>query len=117
MNADLAALLYLVASVCFILALRRLSHPTTSRAGNLYGMVGMAIAILNTLATPGEVSYATIIVAILNGGAIGTFIDLRTKMTAMTQQVASFTSLVARKRVGQGKCVSARVDRGSRRNS
>src|SRR3546814_182030 len=94
MNADLAALLYLVASVCFILALRGLSHPTTSRAGNLYGMVGMAIAILTTLATPGVVSYATIIVAILIGGAIGTFIALRIKMTALPQLVAAFHSLV-----------------------
>jgi NAD(P) transhydrogenase subunit beta len=94
MTADLAALLYLVASVCFILALRGLSHPTTSRAGNLYGMIGMAIAILTTLATPGVVSYAVIIVAILIGGAIGTFIALRIKMTALPQLVAAFHSLV-----------------------
>jgi H+-translocating NAD(P) transhydrogenase subunit beta len=94
MNADLAALLYLVASVCFILALRGLSHPTTSRAGNIYGMVGMAIAILTTLATPGVVSYTLIIVGILIGGAIGTVIALRIKMTALPQLVAAFHSLV-----------------------
>jgi NAD(P) transhydrogenase subunit beta len=94
MNADLAALLYLVASVCFILALRGLSHPTTSRAGNIYGMVGMAIAILTTLATPGVVSYALIVVAILIGGGIGTVIALRIKMTALPQLVAAFHSLV-----------------------
>ena len=94
MTADLAALLYLVASVCFILALRGLSHPTTSRAGNLYGMIGMAIAILTTLATPGVVSYALIVVAILIGGGIGTVIALRIKMTALPQLVAAFHSLV-----------------------
>jgi len=94
MNADLAALLYLVASVCFILALRGLSHPTTSRAGNIYGMVGMTIAILTTLATPGVVSYTLIIVGILIGGAIGTFIALRIQMTALPQLVAAFHSLV-----------------------
>ncbi|NIA69150.1 NAD(P)(+) transhydrogenase (Re/Si-specific) subunit beta [Pelagibius litoralis] len=94
MNADLAALLYLVASICFILALRGLSHPTTSRAGNLYGMAGMAIAILTTLATPGVVSYSLIIVGMLIGGAIGTVIALKIKMTALPQLVAAFHSLV-----------------------
>jgi len=94
MNADLAALLYLVASVCFILALRGLSHPTTSRNGNIFGMVGMTIAILTTLATPGVVSYALIIVGMLIGGAIGTLIALRIQMTALPQLVAAFHSLV-----------------------
>ena len=94
MNADLAALLYLVASVCFVMALRGLSHPTTSRTGNLYGMVGMAIAIITTLAMPGVVSYALIIVGMLIGGAIGTVIALRIQMTALPQLVAAFHSLV-----------------------
>jgi NAD(P) transhydrogenase subunit beta len=94
MNADLAALLYLVASVCFVLALRGLSHPTTSRAGNIYGMVGMAIAIVTTLALPGVVSYWLIVVGILIGGAIGTVIALRIQMTALPQLVAAFHSLV-----------------------
>ena len=94
MNADLAALLYLVASIFFILALRGLSHPTTSRTGNIYGMVGMAIAILTTLASPGVVSYALIIVGMLIGGAIGTVIALRIQMTALPQLVAAFHSLV-----------------------
>ena len=94
MNADIAALLYLVASVCFIMALRGLSHPTTSRGGNMYGMVGMAIAILTTLATPGVASYWLIIVGLLIGGAIGTFIALRIQMTALPQLVAAFHSLV-----------------------
>ena len=50
MNANLASFLYLVSGVLFIMALRGLSHPTTSRKGNLYGMIGMAIAIATTLA-------------------------------------------------------------------
>ncbi|MEO3431061.1 NAD(P)(+) transhydrogenase (Re/Si-specific) subunit beta [Pelagibius sp. CAU 1746] len=94
MNADLAALLYLVASVCFILALRGLSHPTTSRMGNIYGMVGMTIAILTTLALPGVVSYGLIIAGVLIGGAIGTAIALKIQMTALPQLVAAFHSLV-----------------------
>ncbi|WP_420349234.1 NAD(P)(+) transhydrogenase (Re/Si-specific) subunit beta [Pelagibius sp.] len=94
MNADLAALLYLVASVCFVMALRGLSHPTTSRTGNIYGMAGMAIAIVTTLAMPGVVSYALIIVGMLIGGAIGTVIALRIQMTALPQLVAAFHSLV-----------------------
>jgi len=94
MSVDLAALLYLVASVCFILALRGLSHPVTSRAGNAYGMVGMAIAIGTTLALPGVVSYGLIAAGILVGGAIGTVIALRIKMTALPQLVAAFHSLV-----------------------
>ena len=94
MSADFAALAYLVASVCFILALRGLSHPETSRGGNIYGMVGMTIAVVTTLATPGVVSYGLIIVGLLIGGAIGTFIALRIQMTALPQLVAAFHSLV-----------------------
>src|SRR3989337_2081232 len=94
MSVDLAALLYLLASVCFILALRGLSHPETSRAGNAYGMTGMAIAIATTLALPGVVSYGLIAAGILVGGAIGTVIALRIKMTALPQLVAAFHSLV-----------------------
>jgi len=94
MSVDLAALLYLVASVCFIMALRGLSHPTTSRAGNAYGMVGMVIAIATTLALPGVVSYSLIVTGILVGGAIGTVIALKIKMTALPQLVAAFHSLV-----------------------
>ncbi len=94
MSADFAGLLYLVASVCFVLALRGLSHPTTSRAGNIYGMVGMAIAIFTTLALPGVVSYGLIIAGIVIGGAIGTVIALRINKTALPQLVAAFHSLV-----------------------
>ena len=94
MSADLSALLYLVASICFIMALRGLSSPETSRAGNLYGIVGMLIAIGTTLASPGVVSYPVILAGIVIGGSIGTFIALRIQMTALPQLVAAFHSLV-----------------------
>jgi NAD(P) transhydrogenase subunit beta len=93
-SANLAALLYLVASICFIMALRGLSSPLTARGGNLYGIVGMLIAIGTTLATPGVVSYPVILLGIVIGGAIGTFIALRIQMTALPQLVAAFHSLV-----------------------
>ncbi|HVA15947.1 MAG TPA: NAD(P)(+) transhydrogenase (Re/Si-specific) subunit beta [Stellaceae bacterium] len=94
MSANLSALLYLVASICFIMALRGLSSPDTSRGGNLYGIVGMLIAIGTTLASPHVVSYGLILAGIVIGGAIGTFIALRIQMTALPQLVAAFHSLV-----------------------
>ena len=94
MNEDFAALAYLVSSVCFVLALRGLSHPETSRTGNLYGMVGMGIAIVTTLLLPGVVSYWLIVLGIAIGGAAGTVIALRIVMTALPQLVAAFHSLV-----------------------
>jgi len=93
-SPNLAALLYLVASVCFIMALRGLSSPVTARGGNIYGIVGMVIAVLTTLAEPGVTSYGVIIAGIVIGGAIGTFIALRIQMTALPQLVAAFHSLV-----------------------
>jgi len=93
-SADLSALLYLVASICFIMALRGLSSPETSRSGNLYGIVGMVVAIATTFASPGVVSYGVIFAGIVIGGAIGTFIALRIQMTALPQLVAAFHSLV-----------------------
>ncbi len=94
MSPDFAALLYLVASVCFIMALRGLSHPETSRSGNLFGMVGMAIAIITTLALPSVQSYGLIIAGIVIGGGIGAVIALKIQMTALPQLVAAFHSLV-----------------------
>ncbi|HVA35725.1 MAG TPA: NAD(P)(+) transhydrogenase (Re/Si-specific) subunit beta, partial [Stellaceae bacterium] len=94
MSANLAALLYLVASVCFIMALRGLSSPETARGGNLYGIVGMVIAIGTTLASPGVLSYGVIAGGIVIGGSVGTFIALRIQMTALPQLVAAFHSLV-----------------------
>ena len=94
MNANLAALAYLLSSVLFIMALRGLSSPVTSRQGNIYGMVGMAIAIATTVAMPGVMSYAEIGAAIIIGGLIGAVIAKRIQMAAMPQLVAAFHSLV-----------------------
>ena len=96
MNADLAALLYLVSGVLFILALRGLSSPETSRQGNIYGMIGMAIAIATTLwlVTPDTTTWIIIAAAIAIGGGIGAMIARSIKMTAMPQLVAAFHSLV-----------------------
>ena len=94
MTENLAALLYLVASVCFIMALKGLSSPETARHGNIYGIVGMVIAIGTTLALPIMSGYIGIAIAIIIGGAAGTFIALRIHMTALPQLVAAFHSLV-----------------------
>jgi len=94
MSQDWSAFIYLIASVCFILALRGLSHPKTSRQGNIFGMVGMGLAVLATVAAPDVVSYVPILIAILIGGAVGTAIALRIQMTALPQLVAAFHSLV-----------------------
>src|SRR4051794_9052283 len=94
MTENLAALLYLVAAVCFIMALRGLSSPVTSRQGNIYGIVGMTIAILTTLAMPAMGGYGRIVLGIAIGGAIGAFIALKIQMTALPQLVAAFHSLV-----------------------
>src|SRR5438309_4944940 len=94
MSENLSAFFYLIASVCFILALRGLSSPVTARVGNIYGIAGMLIAVVTTLATPHVVSLWLIIVGILIGGAIGTYIALRIQMTALPQLVAAFHSLV-----------------------
>ncbi len=98
MNANLAALLYLAAGVLFILALRGLSSPSTSRRGNLYGMVGMGIAIATTLisATSGAgwFTWFLIVLGIAIGGGAGAIIAKRIAMTQMPQLVAAFHSLV-----------------------
>ncbi|HEV8030549.1 MAG TPA: NAD(P)(+) transhydrogenase (Re/Si-specific) subunit beta [Stellaceae bacterium] len=94
MTDNLSALLYLVASVCFIMALRGLSSPETARSGNFYGIAGMVIAILTTLASPQVVSYWLIVIGIVIGGAIGTYIARNIHMTALPQLVAAFHSLV-----------------------
>ena len=91
---ELAAYGYLIAAICFIMALRGLSSPVTSRQGNLYGIVGMVIAIGVTVATPGVVSPFLIVAGLIVGGAIGTIVALRIQMTALPQLVAAFHSLV-----------------------
>ncbi|AMM83675.1 NAD(P)(+) transhydrogenase (Re/Si-specific) subunit beta [Martelella lutilitoris] len=96
MSVNFAALLFLVSAVLFILALRGLSHPSTSRKGNIYGMVGMAIAIGTTLllAKPGFSALVFIVLALAIGGGIGAYIARTIPMTAMPQLVAGFHSLV-----------------------
>ncbi|SJZ80226.1 NAD(P)(+) transhydrogenase (Re/Si-specific) subunit beta [Consotaella salsifontis] len=96
MSASFAAFLYLVSGVLFILALRGLSHPTTSRRGNVFGMVGMAIAVLTTLllAKPSFGGLALIVLGIAIGGGFGAYVAKKIAMTAMPQLVAAFHSLV-----------------------
>jgi H+-translocating NAD(P) transhydrogenase subunit beta len=97
MNANIAALLYLVAGVLFIQALRGLSSPDTSRRGNLLGMIGMTIAVLTTLAAhppAGALSWALVVGGIAIGGGIGAVIARRVPMTSMPELVAAFHSLV-----------------------
>ena len=89
-----AMLAYLVAGVFFILSLRGLSSPETSRAGNRYGMAGMLIAVVTTLVTHSLANALEIAVAIGIGGAIGWVVAQRIAMTAMPQLVAAFHSLV-----------------------
>ena len=85
---------YLVAGVLFILALRGLSSPESSRSGNRYGMVGMLIAVVTTIVTHDLANIAEIGIAIAIGGAIGNIVAQRIAMTAMPQLVAAFHSLV-----------------------
>src|ERR1700739_3759826 len=97
MSANLSAILYLVAGVLFILSLRGLSSPASSRQGNLFGMVGMAIAVATTIAThpPADgTAWLLVIVAVAIGGGIGAVIARRVPMTSMPELVAAFHSLV-----------------------
>ncbi|WP_243054949.1 NAD(P)(+) transhydrogenase (Re/Si-specific) subunit beta [Pseudomonas sp. BP01] len=101
MSMNMVTLLYLIASVCFIQALKGLSHPTTSRRGNLFGMIGMGIAILTTvgliyklgseLATAG-IGY--VIVGLLVGGSAGSIMAKRVEMTKMPELVAFMHSMI-----------------------
>lgn len=101
MSMNLITVLYLVASVCFIQALKGLSHPTTSRRGNLFGMIGMGLAVLTTvglifklgseLATAG-IGY--VIVGLLIGGSVGTIMAKRVEMTKMPELVAFMHSMI-----------------------
>jgi H+-translocating NAD(P) transhydrogenase subunit beta len=97
MKADLAALSYLVSGVLFILALRGLSSPETSRAGNHRGMIGMALAIVTTLWVVGvtdALTWGLIAAAVVLGGGVGAIVARRIAMTQMPQLVAAFHSLV-----------------------
>ena len=94
MHADVTGIAYLIAAICFIMALRGLSSPETARRGNAIGIAGMVIAVATTLADPGVVSFELIAAGVVVGGAIGTVIALRIQMTALPQLVAAFHSLV-----------------------
>src|SRR5207249_6418256 len=97
MSADLTALLYLIAGVLFILALRGLSSPETSRRGNLFGIIGMTIAIVTTLAShppAGVGAWVLVLLGVATGGSIGAVIARRVPMTMMPELVAAFHSLV-----------------------
>jgi proton-translocating NAD(P)+ transhydrogenase subunit beta len=93
-SESLSAFFYLLSSVLFILALRGLSSPDSARSGNLFGIAGMVIAVLTTLLSPQVVSFALIVAGVVVGGAIGTYIALKIRMTALPQLVAAFHSLV-----------------------
>jgi NAD(P) transhydrogenase subunit beta len=108
MNASIAALAYLVSGVLFILSLRGLSSPETSRRGNTLGMVGMALAVAVTLATLWSsgtldpLTLALIAGGVVVGGGLGALIAARVQMTQMPQLVAAFHSLV-----GMAACLVA----------
>ena len=85
---------YLISAIFFILALKGLSHPESARNGNVMGIIGMIIAVITTLFNPNVLSYEMIILGILIGGAIGTYIALKIEMTILPQLVLPFHSLV-----------------------
>src|ERR1700761_4020821 len=104
MSLNVVTLLYLVASVCFIQALKGLSNPKTARIGNTFGMTGMAIAILTTLALiVKEASYlgsnlslglSLVFVALIVGGGVGAYVAAKVEMTKMPELVAAMHSLI-----------------------
>jgi len=96
MSANLSAIFYLISGVLFILALRGLSSPETSRQGNFFGILGMVIAITVTFLSIGNFSsgFIYVLIFLLIGGLIGTFIAYKIPMTAMPELVAGFHSLV-----------------------
>ena len=96
MSANLSALFYLISGILFILALRGLSSPETSRQGNYFGIAGMAISIIVTFLTVGNFGqgFVYVLIFLVIGGSIGAFIAFRIPMTAMPELVAGFHSLV-----------------------
>lgn len=101
MSMNLVTVLYLVASICFIQALKGLSHPTTSRRGNLFGMLGMGLAIITTVGLiyklGAEIATAGIgyvIVGLLVGGTAGSIMAKRVEMTKMPELVAFMHSMI-----------------------
>ncbi|RJX33198.1 MAG: NAD(P)(+) transhydrogenase (Re/Si-specific) subunit beta [Oxalobacter sp.] len=104
MSMNLVVLLYLIASVCFIQALKGLSHPSTARQGNTFGMIGMGIAVVTTIALmvkikseyigSGSLGYILLVVGVVIGGAIGATLAKRIEMTKMPELVAAMHSLI-----------------------
>ena len=96
MSINVSAIFYLISGILFILALRGLSSPETSRRGNLFGILGMVIAITVTFLSVGNFSngFIYILIVLLVGGLIGAFIAYKIPMTAMPELVAAFHSLV-----------------------
>ncbi|MCA7980654.1 NAD(P)(+) transhydrogenase (Re/Si-specific) subunit beta [Burkholderia cepacia] len=104
MSMNVVTLLYLVASVCFIQALKGLSNPTSARRGNLFGMAGMAVAILTTIALIARqaawlganlpLGLALVLGALIVGGGVGAFVAARVEMTKMPELVAAMHSLI-----------------------
>ena len=96
MSANLSALFYLISGILFILALRGLSSPETSRQGNYFGIAGMAIAIIVTFLSVGNfgTGFIYVLIFLVLGGSVGAFIAFRIPMTAMPELVAGFHSLV-----------------------
>ncbi len=95
-SANILAVFYLISGVLFILALRGLSSPETSRQGNMFGIIGMIIAIVVTVVSVGNFStgFLYLLILLLVGGSIGAFIAFKIPMTAMPELVAGFHSLV-----------------------
>ena len=93
-SANISAIAYLISAIFFVLALNGLANPDSARRGNVFGVIGMIIAIVTTLLSPGVVSYEMIILGILIGGTIGTIIAIKIEMTSLPELVAAFHSLV-----------------------
>ena len=95
-SANLSAIFYLFSGVLFILALRGLSSPETSRQGNFFGILGMIIAVTVTFLSIGNFSsgFIFVLIFIFIGGSIGAFIAYKIPMTAMPELVAGFHSLL-----------------------
>lgn len=94
MSTQLASILYLISSICFILSLKGLSSPSSARSGNFTGIMGMALAIFTSMYHPAIEDTKLILIAIAIGGSIGIVIAKKIQMTAMPQLVAAFHSLV-----------------------
>ncbi len=100
MSMSLVTLLYLIASICFIQALKGLSHPTTSIRGNLFGMIGMAIAAVTTAALIYKLSsgnlagMANLLIALVVGGSLGAYMANKVEMTKMPELVAFMHSMI-----------------------